>query len=838
MSERQPEQPPKSISFASLGPIGITLDQTLAPFEVARTILFKRLVFSVWAIVAFYSCFFGWLQITVNFWACALGALVLSPLTLGLEGRKYHNLARLFFIFSCNFYIYVASLGLAHRVAAEYYYLPTIMIPLLVFDRSKKIEITISIAFSLVLWWASVYFGTGIIPSSLIALSAPFDLIKNVNFAGAFLISLAFLSIFKRTSFQLQDLLIEQVSREADRHRSITHTMNEALIIQDENGKIIFHNPATLAILGASEDQVLGQIAHHAGWHRFHENGMPYTEDENPSLIALRTGKPVLGAIMGLKLPGKETRWLRINANPSNLIGKKSVVVTFSDITELIQTKNETRFILDALQIGIWKYDPLQNKLTWDNSMFELYGIAPDEFTGDIQAWEACLTPECRTATTAEFFAAIRGDQEFNTTFKIRTKTGSVRSLKARAKVTRNEKNEPTMMYGINMDRSNEANNEAQLERQNVMIESVLNNLPNMVFVKDFQKNLSFSFFNKSGEDLLGVKAKDLIGKSDYDLVPKEQADQFVAADRQVFQTHQPMQILKESIQTPKGERWLRTYKVPTYTKAGEPDLLIGISTDITEELELQKKLDSERAKSTHNAKMASLGELSAGIAHEINNPLAIISGTIPLLERFKNDPEKFSSKCEVLMKSTNRIAKIVKGLRKYSRSSEGSVHKLETLKEILDEALIITEAKAKRHQTAIELHLRSQSKILCDSLEIEQVLINLINNGIDAVKTTSERWIKINTFDEIETSVIQVIDSGSGITPEIEQKLFQPFFTTKSVGEGTGLGLSITKGILDQHQATLTLNRNFKNTCFEIRFPHLLPVTDETPLAELKAKG
>ena len=250
-----------------------------------------------------------------------------------------------------------------------------------------------------------------------------------------------------------------------------------------------------------------------------------------------------------------------------------------------------------------------------------------------------------------------------------------------------------------------------------------------------------------------------------------------------------------------------------TKNQSGTPLFISGTSQDITE-------LEIERSKALHNAKLASLGEMAAGIAHEINNPMAIIAGNVPLFKKFKDDHLKFESKVQATLKACDRITKIVSGLRKFSRSHETAPYKLESPSDIISEILIFTEPKAKVNSVPIKINLQSDSKIFCDATEIEQVFVNLINNAIDAIRELPEKWIQINSFDEQDQLVIQVIDSGSGISPEIESKLFQPFFTTKIVGEGTGLGLSISKGILDQHKATLSLNRSFKNTCFEIRFP------------------
>jgi C4-dicarboxylate-specific signal transduction histidine kinase len=117
---------------------------------------------------------------------------------------------------------------------------------------------------------------------------------------------------------------------------------------------------------------------------------------------------------------------------------------------------------------------------------------------------------------------------------------------------------------------------------------------------------------------------------------------------------------------------------------------------------------------------------------------------------------------------------------------------------------------------------IETNSRISCDSVEIEQVMVNLINNAIDAGKNTPEPWVRIHAFDDSDQVVIRVIDSGPGVPAEIEARLFEPFFTTKEVGEGTGLGLSISKGILTQHKASLQLNRAMEHTCFEIRFQRL----------------
>jgi signal transduction histidine kinase/integral membrane sensor domain MASE1 len=231
-------------------------------------------------------------------------------------------------------------------------------------------------------------------------------------------------------------------------------------------------------------------------------------------------------------------------------------------------------------------------------------------------------------------------------------------------------------------------------------------------------------------------------------------------------------------------------------------------------------ELDKERLKSLQNSKLVSLGELSAGIAHEINNPLAIISGSVGLIPDYANKPEKLLSKVDSIKKSVERISRIIGGLKKFSRSSETVEFKNFSVSTLIEESIVLVEHKAKRFDTNITLDCQSKNQIFCNEVEIEQVLINLLSNAIDAVKDLKERWVKINAFDHDDQIVIQVIDSGAGISKEHREKIFDPFYTTKKVGEGTGLGLSISKGILDEHKASIKILDESVNTCFEIRFP------------------
>ena len=237
---------------------------------------------------------------------------------------------------------------------------------------------------------------------------------------------------------------------------------------------------------------------------------------------------------------------------------------------------------------------------------------------------------------------------------------------------------------------------------------------------------------------------------------------------------------------------------------------------------ETKGQLEKQQKDLVRISRLTSLGEMSAGLAHEINNPLTIILGATNLLHKYRDNPEQFDGKIETINKASTRIAKIVTGLRKFSRSEDHSEQNNHSLTSIIQEAQFLTEAKAKRCQTSVHYDFKSDAKILCNNIEIEQVVVNLISNAIDAVKNNQDKWVKVSVLEDSSQIILRVTDSGQGIPSAVLDKLFNPFFTTKIVGEGTGLGLSISKGILDEHKASIAVRPDMLNTCFEVRFPKI----------------
>ena len=261
------------------------------------------------------------------------------------------------------------------------------------------------------------------------------------------------------------------------------------------------------------------------------------------------------------------------------------------------------------------------------------------------------------------------------------------------------------------------------------------------------------------------------------------------------------------------------TVITPVKNQEGVVERFLGIRFDKTREKHLQQLAEQQKSKAIQSSKLASLGEMSAGVAHEINNPLAIISTCAEMIKRKNDAPAVVVKNIETIEKSVHRIARIVLSLKKFSRTHAQKQYAAESLKSILEESLFLTHAKSTIYQTPIELFIETNAFVYGDAVELEQVFINLIHNAIDVAKNGHHRWVRVYAFEEGAEVVIQIVDPGNGIEPQIADRILEPFFTTKQNGEGTGLGLSITKGILDEHGAELRIKTKDSHTCFEVRF-------------------
>jgi len=249
------------------------------------------------------------------------------------------------------------------------------------------------------------------------------------------------------------------------------------------------------------------------------------------------------------------------------------------------------------------------------------------------------------------------------------------------------------------------------------------------------------------------------------------------------------------------------------------------ISIDITKLKHAEMQVRKEQARAEGNAKLAAYGEMAAGIAHEINNPLSIITGVSYRLGTLvKKERLTIESVLDLLPRIENgvdRITKIIRGMKNLARDGEGDPMESATVREIVDDALTLHYKKCQNLDIKLTVDfLDPYLSLKCQRVQISQIFVILLNNAIDAIDSYEEKWINITATDAGENVVFGVQDSGPGIPEDIQEKIFKPFFTTKKLGKGTGLGLSLVTKIVDSHQGGFSLDSKAANTKFLISLP------------------
>lgn len=270
---------------------------------------------------------------------------------------------------------------------------------------------------------------------------------------------------------------------------------------------------------------------------------------------------------------------------------------------------------------------------------------------------------------------------------------------------------------------------------------------------------------------------------------------------------------------------WVDTTIVPFCDKSGKPEKYIAIRKDITDKILSEVEVQKQRATAAYSEKMASLGELTAGIAHELGNPLGAMRGRMEMLlletEKSEVQPEKVKELMNRSINLIDRMSKIIKGLRSYARDATGDPYVQTPIHTLVSDILDFSWEKFRK--LGVEVRVKGVDKshfVECREAEVGQVVVNLINNACDAVNGQDEKWIEVELSADKDNVYIQITDSGPGVSSKIKDMILKPFFTTKPVGQGTGLGLSISKSILDAHQGKLTLDEQAANTKFTVELP------------------
>ncbi len=257
----------------------------------------------------------------------------------------------------------------------------------------------------------------------------------------------------------------------------------------------------------------------------------------------------------------------------------------------------------------------------------------------------------------------------------------------------------------------------------------------------------------------------------------------------------------------------------------------MGIYNDLRERLAVRKKLHEAQTQVAQSEKMASLGRLAAGVAHEINNPLTgiLLYGNMILEKMSKDDP--FRHMLEMILEDTGRCRDIVKHLLTYSRQT-GSSRELFQLNSLVEESLLLIRDQKLFLNVIVKKELSViPVSVQADRNQMRQVVINLVMNALDAMDREGVLTLRTYQDKALGIACLEVSDTGSGISEEDRNKIFDPFFTTKEPGKGTGLGLSTVYGIVTENSGSISLKKSGPGgTTFLVELPLVEPSEKSSP--------
>ncbi|RDW19639.1 PAS domain-containing sensor histidine kinase [Oceanobacillus arenosus] len=311
-------------------------------------------------------------------------------------------------------------------------------------------------------------------------------------------------------------------------------------------------------------------------------------------------------------------------------------------------------------------------------------------------------------------------------------------------------------------------------------------------------------FISDAIERLLGIDKSELIGSSWYDRMYPEDVDYLAHhLNRNINQRQQFIINLLH-----KNGKYVTTEC--TVQK------LIDDSSGITYYIALQKDITDKRQVEElmiRSEKMSISGQIAAGIAHEIRNPLTSIKGFLQLLQAGVRHKDKYYS---IMLDEIEKMEKITSELLFLSKPVTDD-RNIESIKNMIEDVVRLLQPQARMKNIDIVINCRKLDSILCDRTQIKQVLINIVKNAIEAMESPGEITIRVVSSES--KVIVSIMDEGPGVSDDVLEKLGEPFFTTKK--NGTGLGLLITKQILDRHHAKLTILKNAeKGSTFQLTFP------------------
>ncbi len=485
-------------------------------------------------------------------------------------------------------------------------------------------------------------------------------------------------------------------------------------------------------------------------------------------------------------------------------------VHVLKDITDRREAERRYRELFDNVQEGVFFASPEGRFIEVNDALVRMLGYQSREEL-------LKLDPETQVYLSTEqrdkIFKLLNEQGSVqNFEVSLRRRDGTLIHALENAFVVRDGQEKVQQYRGVLLDITDVKNFQAQLQRERDFTSKILNNTQTMIMVADTAGLISYA--NRRCYEAGAFDPQALVGNRLDKIIPASHMRQFSEAFNNSLHGSQ-VDNLEISIVRGNGSQARFSVNLsPMRDEAGDVNSVVVLLTDITDAAMIQAKL-------MHTEKMAAVGQLVSGVAHEVNNPLTAIMGFSDLLMENPDIPESARKDLRVILEESNRTREIVKNLLSFARQRPPQRQGLQ-INAVLNRTVALRAYDFAN--SAIEVIKKFDEglpHLVGDAHQLQQVFLNILNNAFDAVRSTGRPGvIEIETRHRQDWVEVLFRDNGEGIkNPE---RIFDPFFTTKEVGKGTGLGLSICYGIVREHEGEIVCsnNKDMPGATFTVRLP------------------
>ncbi len=458
--------------------------------------------------------------------------------------------------------------------------------------------------------------------------------------------------------------------------------------------------------------------------------------------------------------------------------------------------------------------------LAFNHACETLTGYSASEVKGQ-KVWDVFIVEEELDSVERVFQETLHETTTFTNYW--RTKDGSNRLIEWSNGPVLGDDGKPTIVLATGIDVTEKNLNEEALSENKAFLRSIIDVSPEAVIT--INEDGAIISFSKQAQEMFGHKEADVLGKNISMMMPEPDKSKHDGYMKSYLRTGEAKIIgraRKVTALRKHGEEFPALLHVGEFTD-GER-IFVGFIEDITEKAQLESQLAESQFQLQHAGRMAAMGEVTAAVSHELNQPLtaaASLAGAAALTIR--NEETKASTEALGLIEDTvceiRRASQLIQQMRDFIR--RGKANKtICDVNELVTEAMTIGLLGTAQDTLDIELSLSSSTgSANVDRIQIQQVITNLVRNAAEALEGTATGKIVLSTERTKESIFIRVADNGPGIRDDIKQRLFEPFVTSKE--DGMGIGLSISKAIIDSHQGEILVEDNDPSgTLFVLRLP------------------